>query len=49
MRNLYRLVTEVISMISSFLTDQQSTDSFTSLIADALKYFSPHERIDLAK
>ena len=49
MRNLTRLAMAAFSMISSFLIAQQSTDSFSTLIADALKYFSPHERIDLAK
>ncbi len=39
----------MFSSISSFLTVQQSTESLISLIASALRYFSPYQRIDMAK
>ncbi len=52
MRNVTGLAMAGLSMISStssFLTDQQSTNFLISMIADALRYFSPHQSIDVVK
>ena len=49
MSDLMSLASTGLAMIASVLTVERSLESFVSFTANALKYFSLYEHVDVAK